>query len=469
VALPCLLSTFRPSRHPGTVRIDLSMCNLKSLGRLELVAASHAADAGGVPLFRWEPGRTLPDRCHFSASVSLRPVREWQYFLPRLNVEADDDALLVVDGYGDHPIYPSGTLADVACLRVGRGPLLCPTCCTELGWDQVLFGGSSRQCVENGLLQQRVAVWPGRWLRRRRRPVGVDALGNIFPQMFCPMKHPLPEHEGVHDRLIVGVLGEQQLVRDFAARCADELLRRHDDGLFLGPGYNAHPEGMLDVEHGILLSIQPRRNYFPISFWMFGLWAGPQQGPSPAYAIAPHVESLILVLDPTRQPALAGRTSGTAGAGPADVLVRFTEQVGATPGTKLAISLAVVLTQCDRLISQGLLPQRILWNLPPRGSGGRCPLVHSDTSARLGSFLAKTAPGLYTVAKNWFSSVSFFGVGAKAGDRSYRCTDPVTWLLAERGQVPVMKASAALTQVGSYASDDYVFRLAQRGPVPCPQ
>jgi hypothetical protein len=281
----------------------------------------------------------------------------------------------------------------------------------------------------------------------------------VYQWVFCPALHSLPLMEGVSDRLIVGVLGEKQPVSAYADQCSRHLLSGHDQGLFLSQGQNVHPNGKTDIEEGILLSVYPKENYFPLSVWLFGLWET-QGGRSKAWPLAPQMNGLVLVVDPAT---LMGRRGAGAplGDSPADLLVKFVESTKATPGIKLPISLAVVLGQCDALIHDGTLPRCMSWNLPHWPDSGYNPLVQRDTSAKLGGFVAGHAPSLYKLAQDWFSSVSFFGMGTRpvsgVHGKAHRPGDAVTWMLAERKQVPIMNVSKAFEQLGSYESGDYVF------------
>ena len=211
-----------------------------------------------------------------------------------------------------------------------------------------------------------------------------------------------------------------------------------------------------------MLAAYPRRNSFPLSLWLHGMWDQKGQR-SKSWSMVPHLDGLVVLIDPATLPGRRHpRSRALQGANnAADLLGKFTEKADGTPGQKLRVSLAVVLTDCGSLIRDGALPAAMCWNLPSPPGSRYNPLVQCDTSARLGEYVARHAPAFYKCAHNWFYEVAFFGVGAtrthQGNGQVHRCHDALTWMLAQRRQIPVMKARAAFKRLASHESGDFVF------------
>ena len=427
-------------------------------------------DQEQVELFRWETPHRLRKHHRFYEDISLDPVRrrQWEYFWPRLRLTINRDRLpdvMTINGYGDWPLYASGKVAEAPMPpTLSPGVLYCPTCHAVLDWDEAFFGSSPRHFVPKGLLEYRTAVMTGRGRGKRERLVGVDALGHTYCYAFCPNKHSLPHGAGFFDRLIVGVLGSQHNVAGYADQWCKYLLGQREAAAFFSPAQGPwHAEDKPRIGEGIPLIIHPRRNPFPVSLWLHGLW-DPLGQRSQSWSLVEHMDCLALLVGP--EELSAGRHHGAAKPRPhatpaGQLLCKFWESAHATPGQKLLVSLAIVVTDCDHLIRHGALPAAMCWNSPTPARSHYNPLVQSDTSARLGKYVARHAPALYKFAQNSFSEVAFFGAcqlsAGGNGVALHRSQDALEWMLARRNQIPVLKPSAALRQLSAQEGGSHVF------------
>jgi len=293
--------------------------------------------------------------------------------------------------------------------------------------------------------------------------VGVDVFGRIWHRVFCPHRHAQPYGTGFFDRLAIGILGDRQSVFAYGEQWKRHLVSKPNARLFRRPARNLRENGgQLSIADGMLLHTYPNSSYFPLATWIFGLWEN-SGVPAGAWGMSRHIDGLLMIVDPqsfsgdnnARGPGAKGLSN------PGDLLDKFWKSTGSPLGRKLPVSLAIVLDGCDSLIRNGDLPANMPWNLPSLAAGHHNPLVQCDTSARLGEFVARNAPKLYKVARNYFANVAFFGTGNLSGSSGngtvHRSQDPLTWMLAERKQVSVLKTSKALKQLSSKQGGDYVF------------
>jgi hypothetical protein len=114
----------------------------------------------------------------------------------------------------------------------------------------------------------------------------------------------------------------------------------------------------------------------------------------------------------------------------------------------LSTPVAVVLAKCDVLRDGGLIDLNRAWAGDQRHIGYFNRELHDDMSGLIGEYVKRWSPAVYNVVTQRFSRHAFFGVSSTgcAPDKEtgyykyispWRVEDPLLWLLAEVGVVPV--------------------------------
>ena len=118
----------------------------------------------------------------------------------------------------------------------------------------------------------------------------------------------------------------------------------------------------------------------------------------------------------------------------------------------LSTPVAVVLTKCDVLRDAGLIEPNRRWNDDKRHIGTFEPEIHNDITGMIGEYVMRWNLKAYNTVKTRFSRHAFFGVSATgcASDEAtrrykyispWRVEDPLLWLLAELGVIPIRNGS----------------------------
>jgi hypothetical protein len=114
----------------------------------------------------------------------------------------------------------------------------------------------------------------------------------------------------------------------------------------------------------------------------------------------------------------------------------------------LSIPIAVVLTKCDVLRDAGLIEDNRLWCTDQRHIGYYNSENHADMTGMMGEYLQRWNLAAYNSVRTRFSTHAIFGVSSTgcAADEAthayrfispWRVEDPLLWLLAELGIIPV--------------------------------
>jgi hypothetical protein len=114
----------------------------------------------------------------------------------------------------------------------------------------------------------------------------------------------------------------------------------------------------------------------------------------------------------------------------------------------LSIPVAVALAKCDVLRDAGLIEQNRLWNMDRRHIAAFDRQLHDDISGMMGEWVHRWSGAAYSTLMRRFSRVAFFGVSATGCSLDartnrypfvspWRVEDPLLWLLAELGVVPI--------------------------------
>ncbi|MBL9164748.1 MAG: hypothetical protein JNL18_18615 [Planctomycetaceae bacterium] len=302
----------------------------------------------------------------------------------------------------------------------------------------------------------------GRDRKMRAGKFAEDGNGDLFEYIFCPRSHPIASRAGYYDRLVLGILGDAEMVGRFVAEMQAQLITRSNPALF---AYPAVRDEAATCHSGKLLTLHPVNNSFPLHLWILELdqLELDQVGErlTNACKISRFVDGIIILVDASDSSQKIGRSVALrTSIGPSDRLTRFWESISPA-GDKIPVSLAVVLTGCDRLIDSNSLPRNIGWNLATGPGTYFDALVQCDTSARFGELIAKHLPALYHAAQNRFRESAFFGVGEistnKPATRMYRALDPLLWMLAQRNQIPKLPTTAAFERLSGMKDHHFIF------------
>lgn len=455
MTIPCIHYWFSSGRRAGQVRFCWNGRNISGgLKKLQLeveAAMTHQHDGETTSLFRGQLSTGFRKHSRNSVDVPLEPIQQmqWDYFWPKVRIVSGDDngaGVVVINGHGQEPIYANGRVAksSPSNTTIEPGSLFCPECGIAFDPDEAFFGGSPDSYYPRSRLELVTAVFTGNRKKTRERWVAVDGKNTMFDYVFCPNKHPLPLMTGLYDRFVVGILGQDSSVDRYSKEWNRSLARRNSK-LFAKTAEDARVGG---GRQGTLLTLYPRKNHFPVHFWLYRFWETPSPQ-SDSWEFAKRLNGLVVLVDP-----LAPGNS-------ADLLSKFWQRMDPPAGTRLPTSLALVLENCDALVARGRLPRNIAWNLPSVPGSRHNPLVQADTSARLSEYVAEEMPKLYRIAQDQFSSAAFFGtnsVGDQQGGKPiHRGEDALMWMLGNRQQIPVQEPNEALKQIGSCKQPAYVF------------
>jgi GTPase SAR1 family protein len=167
---------------------------------------------------------------------------------------------------------------------------------------------------------------------------------------------------------------------------------------------------------------------------------------------------IIFLVDPTQSkgiqhllPDELRKTSQDDNADPHEIISRVVAELVKSnvlgPDQPLDKPVAMVLTKCDVLQQCGLIPENRLWTMDQRHIGKFRKEIHEDMSGMIGELLWRTNLPAYNEVKMRFPRHAFFGVsstGCAPNKRGrfpfiapWRVVDPLFWLLAELGVIPL--------------------------------
>ncbi len=447
----------------------------------------------GVEIYRWEPGAEPVEGSH-EAWVSLAPIqqRRWaRFFCKALALDpAQRHATLIIHPNVCVPISDTGEMGfdKPAALKQRYSPgiprtVICPQCFDEFPLERMLFdayGGEAMTARH---------TWLDRVLSRPPQPPQ-NKQGQLLTRKLCPNhQHVLPFTAGAQTSLVIGLIGakfsgkshyiaslikrlESQVGSDLQAGLlpvTDETQERYQrdfykplfgNGLELPVTVGAPSPLIYDLTIDGRLFGEKRNRAVTLAFYDT---AGENlQDANIARQMVQYLKvasGIMFLVDPLQVqevreqlPASVQPPMLDQEAAPnqiiANVLQLLENGEVVKANTPLSIPVAVALTKCDVLRDAGLIDANRLWSTDKRHIGYFDAEAHQDMVGMMGEYFQRWDPGAYSNIQQRFSRHAFFGVSATgcASDQAtrrykfispWRVEDPLLWLLAELGVIPV--------------------------------
>lgn len=422
--------------------------------------------------------------------LSLARVRQrgWAAFYCKLFVKAPSqrgstvmihpDVRVPIDDNGYRVCPEPPALKRVYGTRPPK-KVVCPDCLEAFPTKEMLFGDNQSDERFKGV----------RTLLRRVKPPK-DKNGNPYTDRFCPNKHLLPITSGRQESLVIGLIGEAESGKStYIATLIDRLEGRtgcdwHSSLLPLTEGtpkrYKRDFEEPLLINRKELpadVGTPPPLIYdmtFNGSLWgerrnrsvtlAFYDTAGENTTSNAAQAqktlkYLGVASGVIFIVDPLQIPQVRQTVPDhllprqhPAGA-PSTVIANILGLLDGSAfkkGRPMPVPVAIVLSKCDVLEGANLIEPNRIWCDPERRSIRRFnQQYHDDMSGMMGECLWRWDMAAYNNICTRFPRHAFFGVsstGCAAINRQYkhvsphRVEDPLLWLLAQVGVLPVKHA-----------------------------
>jgi hypothetical protein len=446
----------------------------------------------GVELFRWVPAEGEAAGGH-EAWIDLEPVRgrRWSRFFCKAVVldPAERHAALLIHPDVSVPFSATGKLPPrprergVRHYRAGiPRTVICPSCFEEFPVGRMLF-----TTFEGGDPQPGSYGWRER-LRRQPPQPPENGQGQRLTRKLCPRRHPLPFTAGAQGNLVIGLIGakfsgkshytaalvkrlEEQVGDDLRASLVpvteetQERYRRElyeplfGNSLELPVTVGTPPPLIYDLTLNGGLWGESRHRAVTLALYdTAGENLHNQETVERMLHYLRVASGVIFLIDPLQVPAVRDalpahlHPSGDGMAEPNSILSRVLQvledgRVVSRTGP-LATPVAVALTKCDVLRDAGLLASNRLWSTDARHVGYFDREAHADMTGMMAEHVQTWSPAAYQTVIQRFSRHAFFGVSATGSAPDpvtrrfphiapWRVEDPLLWLLAELGVLPV--------------------------------
>jgi hypothetical protein len=451
-----------------------------------------AVPEDGIELFRWAPADGAAAGDH-EAWVDLEPVRRrrWARFFCKAVVldPAQRHAALLVHRDVSVPFFENGELPprprDRGLRRYRAGvprTVICPSCFEEFPVGRMLFtsfNGDDPLPARYGWLDR---------LRRQPPQPPTNAQGQRLTRKLCPNRHALPFTAGAQGSLVIGLIGakfsgkshyiaalvkrlEEQVGSDLRAALlpvteeTQERYRRElyeplfGQGLQLPVTVGTPPPLVYDLtlDGGLWGESRPRAITLAL-YDTAGESLDDQETVERMLRYLRIASGVIFLIDPLQVPAVRDALPShlhppqDGVADPNAILSRVLQvledgRVVAQAGS-LSTPVAVALTKCDVLRDAGLIEENRLWSTDARHIGYFDREAHADMTGMMAERVQAWSPAAYHTVTRRFTRHAFFGVSATgcAPDpvtrrfrhiSPWRVEDPLLWLLAELGVLPV--------------------------------
>lgn len=454
--------------------------------------------SGGIELFHWAPGPGNPGP-DYSAAVDLSPVhrRGWSRFYCKLKLvdPAARETTMVIHPNTCAPIPADGLFHKIPfALNGGHSrftvpqTVVCPYCFDQFPVGRMLFDsvtGGEEQPAQYSLMD--------RLMNRPPRPPK-NKKGKQLVRKLCPNnKHDLPFTAGLQESIVIGVIGAKfsgkshyiaalierlsgQVGQDFQAGLVpvtDQTAERYQSEFYeplFGQGFElpvtsgSPPPLIYDLtfsgpRHGDKTGQSANRS---VTLALYDTAGENLNDPETVRRMVKYLRvasGVIFLVDPLQSPQVRSdvpRTVSLPGieknAEPYAIISRVLTELEngkiLTSSGPLSTPVAVALTKCDVLRDAGVIEPYRLWNSDARHVGYFDTRVHDDMNGMMEEYVRRWALQALNTVKARFYRHAFFGVSATgcASDpktRRYRyispwrVEDPLLWLLAQLGVIPV--------------------------------
>jgi hypothetical protein len=448
----------------------------------------------GVELFRWTPTPGERPGTH-RAVVSLAPIKQRHW--PRLFAKA----MVVVPAqrFTTQILHPNVCVpisdAGEVQLRLSRPPrvyvkgvprkVICPTCFTEFPVRDMMF----RSFKPGGpVLQGRYTVLDRLRGRPPRPPIHENErlTDKVCPSESC--RKPLPFTSGAQSSLVIGMIGAKYSGKSHYIGSLIERLSTQVGSDLQGALVAVSDETTDRYQREFHGPIFRSRSQLPVTsgtpapliydFRFDGRLWGEAEGRAVTLALYETAgenlvseekvremvrylrpaSGVIFLIDPLQIDAVREALPPTANlpvldpqANPQDMITRVLTKLEdgkvLERNALLSIPVAVVLTKCDVLRDAGMIDLTRAWAGNRRHIGYFNRGLHDDMSGSMEEYVKRWSPAVYNIVTQRFSRYAFFGASATgcAPDRTgfykyispWRVEDPLLWLLAEVGVIPV--------------------------------
>jgi hypothetical protein len=455
-----------------------------------------AAPEDGIELHRWAPAGTVAVGMQESVLTSELLMHEgWGGFFCKLFIvdPSQEKHVLIM-----HPntcvrhnltgARPARKRPRAFAMRRAPSHFVCTgeCCCKKYPVEEMLFGSHTDLTI-----RPRRGEWP--WysgiqrslLRKALIPVPIDArTGQRLNRKLCPKGHELPGTAGLQASLIVelagrGEAGKSHYVAALVDHLHDRISPDFNGAMVFADDHTAHR-----YEHEYRKPLLEQHRQIPptpphhASRLVYDLTVGGRGEPGEDRCavnlviddIGGHCDSgqtaqehpaaasaTIFLIDPLQIDAvraemptelLPGKDSETE---PQSILSRMLDVLPhgmLCADKRISMPFAVVLTKCDILRDHGFIPANRLWNTGFHHRGVYDRAAHEDMQGMWEELLMKWDPALCRLLAADFENYAFFGVsstGCSVDPRTgmypfiapWRVEDPLLWILAELGVIPV--------------------------------
>ncbi|MGE0129080.1 MAG: hypothetical protein AB7U82_13460 [Blastocatellales bacterium] len=370
--------------------------------------------------------------------------------------------------------------------------IICPRCFNQFPVGEMLFtfyregAGSSGGGDES---RPGHYTWIDRMRGRPPQPP-TNAQGQRLTRKLCPRcEQELPVTAGAQESLVIGMIGAKfsgkshyvaSLIKQLQERvCADmqaalipmneETLDRYQqefynplfkNGLELPATAGAPPPLIYDLTLDGRLWGEERNRAITLALYdTAGENFDKADKVQQMVEYLRHASGIIFLVDPLQVPAVReaippsiALPNQDQAAAPKDAISRVIVELEkgrvVTEAAPLPTPVAVALTKCDVLRDQELIATNRLWSTEARHVGYFDQHLNEDTTGMMGEYVQRWSPEVYSIVRQRFSRHAFFGVSATgcSSDKQtrrykyispWRVEDPLLWLLAELGVIPV--------------------------------
>ena len=454
--------------------------------------------AAGVTLFSWspQPGQLAG---HHEAWVSLAPIRKqrWQRFFYKLMVRepAQTYNVCIIHPDTSVPIASDGRPWRETALKPLEGykpgvpkTVVCPRCLEQFPVEQMLFTdyqGSAPVRTSYTLLHRAL---------RQPLPYPTNAKGQRLTRKLCPLcghSDGLPHTAGNQSNLVIGVIGGKRAGKSsYICSLVEQLQTRVCSGLdaaFL----SVSDEGQRRYEEEFFKTQFVRKMEVPVTvgtpapliyeLTVNGKRFGEERNRSVTLAFydtagenlqdptavrhmvryLQKASGVMFLIDPLQVDAVRGKVPASVklpetlpDAQPDRVINNVMSELRQANALdrsgRLTIPVAVVLTKCDVLRDLGLIEPNRQWCDEAWHVESFDRELHDDMAGMMSEYVSLWSRAAYNVVTAHFSRFAFFGVSATGCGVNlrtaqypfvspWRVEDPLLWLLAELGVIPVRK------------------------------
>jgi hypothetical protein len=451
----------------------------------------------GLEIFRWKPVNRNTEGS-YSALIDLSPIQRsgWAHFYCKLipSDPAQRHTTLIIHPNTCVSVSDGGEIQDdsVAMLNSAAShtgvsipkTVICPYCFARFPLKEMLFDSNA-----GGEALPMRYHWLDRLMHRPPRPPK-NKLGQILSRKICPKcQKDLPFTAGMQESLIIGIIGakdsgkshyiaaliqrlSRQVGADFQAGLmpvTDETAKRYRDE-FYDPLFSMSQE--LPVTQGTPppliydLNLSGKlwgdKNNRTVTLALYDTAGEKFNDPAIVRKVLKYLEvasGIIFLVDPLQSQEVRRKLQDSLPLPPVEqnaepyaiisrVLTTLENGKILTAKGPLDTPVAMALTKCDVLQDSELIETNRLWSSDKRHVGYFNREIHDDMAGMMGESMRRWCIDAYNTVCSRFSRYAFFGVSSTgcAADQPtghykyispWRVEDPLLWLLAGLGIIPV--------------------------------